>query len=59
MTRPNSHSAARTVSTHTLHKGPVHVYLHKTSFPNAPKGEPEWFYSADDSNPARELSVST
>ena len=43
----------------TLHKGPMHVYLHKTSFPGAPKGEPEWFYSADDSNPTRELSVST
>ena len=22
----------------TLHKGPVHIYLHKTSFPGAPKG---------------------
>jgi hypothetical protein len=43
----------------TLHKGPMHVYLHKTAFPNAPKGETEWFYSADDSNPTRELSVST
>jgi hypothetical protein len=43
----------------TLHKGPMHVYLHKTSFPGAPKGEPEWFYSADDANPTRELSVST
>jgi hypothetical protein len=42
-----------------LHKGPVHVYLHKAAFPNAPKSEPEWFYSAADSNPARELSVST
>ena len=30
----------------TLHKGPLHIYLHKKAFPNAPKTEPEWFYSA-------------
>lgn len=39
----------------TLHTGPMHVYLHKTAYSNAPKSEPEWFYSADDSNPTREL----
>jgi hypothetical protein len=43
----------------TLHKGPMHIYLHKKASPNAANAEPEWFYSADDSNPARELSVST
>jgi hypothetical protein len=43
----------------TLHKGPMHIYLHKKAFPGAPKSEPEWFYSSDDANPARELSVST
>jgi hypothetical protein len=41
----------------TIHKGPMHVYLHQKAFPNAPKSEPEWHYSADDANPARELSV--
>lgn len=43
----------------TLHKGPMHVYLHKKLFPGAPKSAPEWLYSADDANPTRELSVST
>jgi hypothetical protein len=43
----------------TWHKGPMHVYLHQKAFPNAPKEQPEWHFSADDANPARELSVAT
>jgi hypothetical protein len=42
----------------TLHKGPMHFYLHKAVSPAAPKNSPQWFYSCDDSNPGRDLAVS-
>jgi hypothetical protein len=42
----------------TLHKGPVHVYVHKKASPDAGKNEAHWFLTMDDSNPGRELSVS-
>lgn len=41
-----------------LHEGPTHVYLHKLAHPNAPKSEPHWWLTMEDSNPGRELSVS-
>lgn len=42
----------------TLHKGPVHVYLHKKASPDAARDEAHWWLTMDDSNPGRELSVS-
>ncbi|MCB9441178.1 MAG: hypothetical protein H6523_13130 [Mycolicibacterium sp.] len=41
----------------TMHEGPTHVYLHKLAYPNAPKGEPHWWLTMEDSNPGREVSV--
>lgn len=41
----------------TLHKGPVHVYLHKKASPDAARSEPHWWLTMEDSNPGRELSV--
>jgi hypothetical protein len=49
-----SHDGQRT----TLHEGPVHVYLHKKAFPDSAKNDPQWFYSIDNPNPSRDLSVS-
>ncbi|WP_029108701.1 hypothetical protein [Mycobacterium sp. URHD0025] len=42
----------------TMHEGPTHVYLHKSAYPNAPKTEPQWWLTMEDSNPGREVSVS-
>jgi hypothetical protein len=42
----------------TLHKGPVHVYLHKKGHPDAARNEAHWCLTMEDSNPGRELSVS-
>jgi hypothetical protein len=42
----------------TLHKGPVHVYVHKKASPDAGKNEAHWFLTMDDSNPGRELAIS-
>lgn len=41
----------------TMHEGPTHVYLHKLARPNAPKTEPHWWLTMEDSNPGREVSV--
>ncbi|MGO9103901.1 MAG: hypothetical protein ACLP9Y_32450 [Mycobacterium sp.] len=49
-----SHTGERT----TLHKGPVHIYLHKKASPDADKNDAQWFFSTDDPNPSRDLSVS-
>ncbi|ART70910.1 hypothetical protein BTO20_22330 [Mycobacterium dioxanotrophicus] len=41
----------------TLHEGPVHVYLHKKASPDAARNEAHWWFTMEDSNPGREMSV--
>lgn len=41
----------------TLHRGPIHMFLHRLRFPMAKKNEKEWFYTMADSNPERDLAV--
>jgi hypothetical protein len=42
-----------------MHKGPMHVYLHRKLHPTAKPAEGQWFLSLDDPNPERDLAVTS
>jgi hypothetical protein len=42
-----------------MHKGPMHVYLHRKLSPTANASEGQWFISLDDPNPERDLAVTS
>jgi len=42
----------------TLHKGPVHIYVHRKASPFAGNDAPQWCFSMDDANPSRDVAVS-
>jgi hypothetical protein len=42
-----------------MHKGPMHVYLHRRLSPAANAAEGQWFLSLDDPNPQRDLAVTS
>jgi hypothetical protein len=41
-----------------LHKGPMHVYLHRKKHPTATKQDRQWHFTMADANPQRDLSIS-
>lgn len=42
-----------------MHKGPVHVYLHRKLNPGSNKSDGEWFLGLDDPNPQRDMMVTS
>jgi hypothetical protein len=42
-----------------MHKGPVHIYLHRKLHPTAKVAEGQWFLTQDDPNPERDLAVTS
>ena len=42
-----------------MHKGPMHIYLHRKLHPTTKVTEGQWFISLDDPNPERDLAVAS
>ncbi|BBX69716.1 hypothetical protein [Mycolicibacterium psychrotolerans] len=42
-----------------MHKGPLHVYLHRKLSPNAKVSDGQWFLGLDDPNPQRDMMITS